>query len=105
MVSDFRPSAASILNITPDHLARHGTLEEYKRCKLKLFEHQTAEDRAVLPLVPRTIHPHTHAAKRYFGNVNDRKDEPGCFTSPKGIHWVGEQEEWSLQKGRNPTAR
>ena len=63
---NFIPNSASILNLTPDHLARHGTLEEYKRCKLKLFEHQAAEHRAVLPLVPRTIHPHTNATKRYF---------------------------------------
>ena len=99
---DFLPNSASILNLTPDHLARHRTLEEYKRCKLKLFEHQTAEHRAVLPLIPHTIHPHTNATKRYFGNVSDRHDELGCFASIDGLHWFGDQQEWSLQRDEIP---
>ena len=100
--SDFLPSAAAILNLTPDHLARHGTLEEYKRCKLKLFEHQTATDRAVLPLVPRSIHPQTHAHKRFFGNLSERLNEPGCFASDEGIHWFDETQQWSIDRNDIP---
>ena len=95
---DFLPNAASILNLTPDHLARHGTFEEYRRCKLKLFEQQSANERAVLPLIPRNIHPQTNATKRYFGNMSDRHDEPGCFTSTEGIHWFSDQQEWSFKR-------
>jgi UDP-N-acetylmuramoylalanine--D-glutamate ligase len=32
-----RPRAAAILNLTPDHLARHGTMERYAEAKAKLF--------------------------------------------------------------------
>lgn len=97
---DFHPVSASILNLTPDHLARHGTLEEYKRCKLKLFDHQTTADRAVLPLKPSTIHPATQGTKRFFGPVAQRNDEFGCFTSAKGLHWFGEQSEWMLERSQ-----
>ena len=39
----FQPAAAALLNITPDHLDRHGSFENYRHLKLKLLE-QTPED-------------------------------------------------------------
>ena len=36
----FAPEVGLILNLTPDHLAWHGTLEAYRAAKLRLFEHQ-----------------------------------------------------------------
>jgi len=45
----FRPDVAVLLNLTPDHLARHSTLEAYAQAKGRLFEHQTASDVAILP--------------------------------------------------------
>ena len=44
----FRPNLGILLNITPDHLARHGGFEAYKRAKLRLFENQEADDLAVV---------------------------------------------------------
>ncbi len=41
-------ASAVMLNVTPDHLDRHGRMEEYARTKLRLFENQTADDVAVL---------------------------------------------------------
>jgi UDP-N-acetylmuramoylalanine--D-glutamate ligase len=45
----FAPEAAVLLNITPDHLDRHGTLEAYREAKLRIFAHQAEGDVAVLP--------------------------------------------------------
>ncbi|HXB65879.1 MAG TPA: UDP-N-acetylmuramoyl-L-alanine--D-glutamate ligase [Solirubrobacteraceae bacterium] len=45
----FAPEVAVLLNITPDHLDRHGTLEAYRGAKLRIFAHQRAGDVAVLP--------------------------------------------------------
>src|SRR5208283_4886064 len=39
---------AAILNITPDHLDRHGTLENYTAAKRRILRHQTLDDFAVL---------------------------------------------------------
>ncbi len=47
-VRDFKPAVAVLLNITEDHLDRHGTLEEYSRLKVRLFENQTIAEHAVL---------------------------------------------------------
>jgi UDP-N-acetylmuramoylalanine--D-glutamate ligase len=45
---EFHPQIAVILNITPDHLDRHGTLENYQAAKERIFARQTAEDVLVL---------------------------------------------------------
>ena len=47
-IDRFRCRVAVILNLTPDHLDRHGTMEEYLRCKLRIFENQAPGDTAVL---------------------------------------------------------
>jgi UDP-N-acetylmuramoylalanine--D-glutamate ligase len=46
---EFAPEAAVLLNVTPDHLDRHGTLEAYAAAKLEAFSRQGEDDVAVLP--------------------------------------------------------
>ncbi|WP_243300795.1 UDP-N-acetylmuramoyl-L-alanine--D-glutamate ligase [Geothrix oryzisoli] len=48
-VAGFHAEAAAFLNLTPDHLARHGTLEAYRRAKLRIFERQGSGDLRVVP--------------------------------------------------------
>ena len=45
---NFRPHISAILNITPDHLKRHGSMEVYQAMKEKIFAQQTAEDFLIL---------------------------------------------------------
>ena len=47
-VDRFRPRVGAILNITPDHLDRHGTFERYVDAKARMFANQTPTDCAVL---------------------------------------------------------
>lgn len=44
----FHPHIAAILNITPDHMDRHKTMEAYIEAKSRIFANQTAEDFAIL---------------------------------------------------------
>jgi UDP-N-acetylmuramoylalanine--D-glutamate ligase len=44
----FHPSIAVILNITPDHLDRHGTFENYALAKERIFAAQEGNDSVVL---------------------------------------------------------
>ena len=44
----FKPQVALILNITPDHLAYHGTIEDYAFSKYKIAKNQTAENLLIL---------------------------------------------------------
>ncbi|MGP0097482.1 MAG: UDP-N-acetylmuramoyl-L-alanine--D-glutamate ligase [Terriglobales bacterium] len=47
-IVEFRPRIAVILNITPDHLDRHKSLENYIKAKARIFENQGADDFTVL---------------------------------------------------------
>jgi UDP-N-acetylmuramoylalanine--D-glutamate ligase len=47
-IATFRPEIAVILNVTPDHLDRHGTFANYTLAKERIFENQHAEDAVVL---------------------------------------------------------
>ncbi|MEA4999126.1 MAG: UDP-N-acetylmuramoyl-L-alanine--D-glutamate ligase [Candidatus Limiplasma sp.] len=47
-IKTFHAGVAALLNITEDHLNRHGTMEQYIRLKQRLFENQTPDDVAVL---------------------------------------------------------
>ncbi len=42
------PNIAAILNITPNHLDRHGTMEAYTNAKARILEFQTEKDTAIL---------------------------------------------------------
>lgn len=43
------PRVGVVLNLTPDHLARHGTMEAYGRAKCGLFARMDASDLAIVP--------------------------------------------------------
>ena len=59
-VHTFHPRVSAILNITPDHLNRHHTMECYVATKEKVAQNQTAEDTCVLN--------YEDAYTREFGN-------------------------------------
>ena len=45
----FHPRSAGILNVSPDHLDRYDSFEDYVQTKVKIFQNQGPEDTAVLP--------------------------------------------------------
>ena len=47
-IETFQPRVAAVLNITPDHLDRHGDFAAYVDAKARIFLNQTAADCAVL---------------------------------------------------------
>lgn len=47
-VADFAPKVSAILNITPDHLDRHKTMDHYVTIKERIAENQKADDICVL---------------------------------------------------------
>lgn len=49
-VERFHPKVAALLNITPDHLDRYDSLDDYAAAKGRLFENQQREDLALLNL-------------------------------------------------------
>ncbi len=47
-IVDFKPHVSAVLNLTPDHLNRHYTMENYTSVKLDICKNQTPEDYLVL---------------------------------------------------------
>ena len=45
---EFRPAVSAVLNMTPDHLDRHGDMDTYIAMKSRIFANQRQPDRAVL---------------------------------------------------------
>jgi len=48
-IQHFRAQTGILLNVTPDHLDRHGSFEAYESAKLRLFENQLESDLALIP--------------------------------------------------------
>jgi len=46
--SQFNPHIVAILNVTPDHIARHGSIDNYQKVKEQIFSHHTKNDYLVL---------------------------------------------------------
>ena len=85
-IKEFRPHVSAILNITPDHLNRHKTMEAYEATKARITENQTKEDYFVYNMddsivgnialgskattVPFSINGEIRAAKQLFCSVN-----------------------------------
>jgi UDP-N-acetylmuramoylalanine--D-glutamate ligase len=84
----FHPHIAVVLNITPDHLDRHHTFENYAAAKARVFENQTAADFAVLnadngPCGEMALR--TKAEVRWFSRLKEVKN--GAFVSGDEIVW------------------
>jgi UDP-N-acetylmuramoylalanine--D-glutamate ligase len=47
-IAEFRPEIGVLLNLTPDHLDRHVSFEDYAAAKMRIFENQLDRDAAVL---------------------------------------------------------
>lgn len=43
-IKTFHPHAAILMNLTPDHLERHGSMEGYRDMKFRITENQTSDD-------------------------------------------------------------
>jgi UDP-N-acetylmuramoylalanine--D-glutamate ligase len=72
----FHPNVGLFLNLTPDHLARHGSMSGYANAKLRLFKNMTPKDFSVLNRTDRwckKIAPQIHAKKIWFPSPSLQK--------------------------------
>ena len=79
-VDNFRAAIGVALNVTPDHLDRHGTFERYAAAKARLFETATAEDFAVLNAGDPTCAAFGRQTRaRVFWFSLERRVRPGFY--------------------------
>lgn len=77
-VDTFHADIALLLNITPDHLDRYASIDEYAEAKYRIFRNQTARDFAIVNAMdPRTAHPDIPA--RVWRFSTERPVVPGAW--------------------------
>lgn len=85
-IMDFHPNVSAILNITPDHLNRHGTMENYIEVKERIASNQTEDDWIVLN--------YDDAVLREFGEDKELKPKVTFFSSTQelkeGLYLAGD---------------
>lgn len=82
----FAPRVSTILNITPDHLNRHHTMEEYIRVKELITLHQRAGDTCVLNYEDETLRAFAqtlHTQVIYFSSLH--KLDKGMYLDGEDI--------------------
>ncbi len=88
-IQTFRPHIALVLNITPDHLDRHGDFEHYAAAKARITENQAAADFLVLNAEDKPtqmVAAKTAAQIFWFSNV--RRVKQGAFTHADGVYFI-----------------
>ena len=85
-IHEFHPAVSAILNITPDHLNRHHTMEEYIRCKELITKNQTKEDVCVLNYEDEELRAFANVCPAdVFWFSSERKIENGIYLDGNDI--------------------
>jgi UDP-N-acetylmuramoylalanine--D-glutamate ligase len=91
-IERFRPHVAAVLNITPDHLDRYHSMDEYCSAKAGIFLNQQASDFQVLNADdPETIRLHEERLKGRAGGpriifFSRTKEVEGIYAKAGGVY-------------------
>lgn len=75
-ISRFHPRVGAVLNITEDHIARHGSMETYIAMKRRIFANQTAQDVAVFNYDDATCREMAKGIKAHIAWFSRRESVP-----------------------------
>lgn len=76
-VYEFNPKVCTVLNLTPDHLNRHHTMENYARAKMNIFKNQGHEDICVLNYddeITRKMYKKVKSKIVFFSRLSSREE-------------------------------
>ncbi|HET9804108.1 MAG TPA: UDP-N-acetylmuramoyl-L-alanine--D-glutamate ligase, partial [Candidatus Acidoferrum sp.] len=79
LIDTFRPNISVFLNLTPDHLDRHGSMEAYAAAKARVFEKQTTSDFAVLNADDPASTPYAPTKPKVFWFSRKQRVAQGAF--------------------------
>jgi UDP-N-acetylmuramoylalanine--D-glutamate ligase len=85
LIDTFRPNIGVFLNLTPDHLDRHHTLEAYGAAKARLFENQTGEDAAILNADDAATTPYAPSLPRVYWFSRKQRVAQGAYVRAEEI--------------------
>jgi UDP-N-acetylmuramoylalanine--D-glutamate ligase len=85
LIETFRPNISIFLNLTPDHLDRHHTMEAYGAAKARIFENQTEEDAAVLNADDLAMTPYAPTRPRQYWFSRKQRVAQGAYVRGEEI--------------------
>jgi UDP-N-acetylmuramoylalanine--D-glutamate ligase len=85
LIEMFRPSISVFLNLTPDHLDRHHTMESYGAAKARIFKNQTEEDAAILNADDPATAPYAPTVPRVYWFSRKQRVAQGAFLRGEDI--------------------
>ena len=97
-IDGFRPEISVLLNLTPDHLDRHGNFEEYARAKLRMFENQLERDIALLNADDPEVTRRMPAKPKIFWFSRQKRVATGAFLRDEQIIFRNEGSEVELAR-------
>ena len=93
----FRPDIALLLNLSPDHLDRHGTMDRYVRAKQRIFSKQRSDDYAILGGDDPLVMQQTSGIKAAVATFGHDRSHQACIVGDRiSLDWRGRQSEFSL---------
>jgi UDP-N-acetylmuramoylalanine--D-glutamate ligase len=99
LIERFRPDIGVYLNLTPDHLDRHKTLEAYAAAKARLFENQTELDAAVLNFDDEALRKYVPKKPQVFWFSRKQIVKQGACLRGEDIYIVrGSTEEFVMKR-------
>jgi UDP-N-acetylmuramoylalanine--D-glutamate ligase len=101
LIDAFRPNIGVFLNLTPDHLDRHHTMEAYGTAKARLFENQTGEDAALLNADDVATTPYAPTLPRVYWFSRKQRVAQGAFVRGEEIVFRQDGSEEILLKLEN----
>ena len=107
----FRPDIGILLNVTPDHLDRYRSFDDYVKSKMTIFSHQSQSDFAILNSddrycreIAEKLKQKTYGkqlGRQYFFGANDLNGAESVFVDGKAIiqkDKTDKPEEYDLRK-------
>ena len=90
-IKTFRPVVAAVLNVTPNHMDRYETFNDYAAAKHRIFMNQTAEDTAVLNADDPTVSSWASGLRAKVMQFSVRKEvENGVFLRGRELIYRGQ---------------
>ncbi len=103
LIETFRPNISLFLNLTPDHLDRHGSMKTYGAAKARIFENQTEEDYAILNADDPAVAPYAPVGPRVYWFSRKQRVAEGAYLRGDDIVFRAEgTEEIVLTRGEIP---
>jgi UDP-N-acetylmuramoylalanine--D-glutamate ligase len=89
----FKPDVAILLNLTPDHLKYHGSIEKYYKAKFKITKNQTSDNFVIINYDDENIKNYEFNTKAKILKFSDKHVDWGIYCDGAHLKFIDEKHE------------